>query len=380
VLAACVLLIRMRAGAFKSLCIGLVLAASVLTKGPVGPAMYGAFALVWLAREGKLRDPQAYLGGIPGLLICLLASGVYVAAAAADPQFLHRVIYWQLGERMADEHLAKPFWYYLPHLFTRIAPWPVLAAAAVFLQRGSFERRQSYALAAWAGLGLLLLSVVPVKRHDHLLPVYPPVFLLAGTALRELCEPVFSLESRGWLGAWFAALLAAPAALAWSPQPVVVGLISVCFASGLLAAVCYARGWRVAVPIAAAGLIAAQGVYHHEFHREGRPSYARLQSFVAEVRALTHDSPRVLVFQAHPLIAYELNQHVRLDNLEQLASETPRWVIAPAAWKAEIETRLAWVLVPQAQVRLEPREHEATLFRVAERRLAERTNENDARR
>ena len=116
--------------------------------------------------------------------------------------------------------------------------------------------------------------------------------------------------------------------------------------------------------VVAAGLICMHGVYHHWLHRSGRADYGQVLAFVDQVRQQVPDGDKVVVFYAHPLIAYELNQHVRLQDPEELLAAQPQWVIMPDYFKDRITEENHWQLTPQADMTILPREDRATLFRV----------------
>jgi len=338
---------------------------SFLAKGPLGPVLFLMFLIAWGQEEGALLSWASWKRILPGTLVCLFIAGVWLALAWQAPNFKHTAIDWQLGSRMLDPEKARPFYYYVGHLFTRIAPWPILAIAAVWLARRREEWPQVVFLLIWFGLSFAVLSLVPVKRHDHLLPVYPAVFLLAGLALRYLVEPVVAPSAFWLLYPPSAGLVATPLLLIWAPTPLTQALIGGAFTSGAIATLCYVRRYRVSLAVVLTGLICLHGLYHHWWHTAGRSDYSRLLSFVEQIHADAPPPADVIVFQAHPLIAYELQQHEILPTIQDLAQRRPGWVIMPDYFAPVVAEQTGWRLTPHAQMTLEPREDRATLYFVA---------------
>ena len=368
-LAACVMgfasaVVNWRWTWWKSLGLGLLAGLSFLAKGPLGPALCGLFLLAWGHHHGALRSLVGWKRLLPGVAVCLAVSGAWLWAAWGLPNFKHTVIDWQLGARMVDPDKARPFYYYIGHLFTRIAPWPCVALCGVWLARRRTDWPQVTLLLVWFGLSFLLLSLVPVKRHDHLLPVYPAMFVLAGLGLRYLVEPVVTPEAFWVLYPLSAGLAATPMLVVWSPTPMTSGLIAVAFTCGAIATWCYLRRARVSLAVVLAGVVCVHGLYHHWWYGTGRSDYAQLRTFVEAVRQTAPDSHAVVVFQAHPLIAYELGQHEILPTIPDLSDRRPDWVIMPDYFAPVVSEQTGWHLTQQAEMTLLPREDRATLYRV----------------
>jgi len=97
-------------------------------------------------------------------------------------------------------HRPQPFFFYLPHLLHKFAPWSVLmiGIAAVGLRSRNWRlycvfREMSLEtlwLLCWSIGGLVVMSVIPSKRVDRIFPVIPPLCLLlaAQVAPRNSCS------------------------------------------------------------------------------------------------------------------------------------------------------------------------------------------------
>ena len=125
---------------------------------------------------------------LPGLAVFALIAGAWLVAVWQNTQFQDTVVRGELGNRLVSGNTrAKPFWYYVPLLFGRIAPWPLAAILGVVLARRRGDRwREVRFVALWFAAFFVFFSAIPAKRHDLLLPVYPPVFMLAGLGVHYL--------------------------------------------------------------------------------------------------------------------------------------------------------------------------------------------------
>jgi 4-amino-4-deoxy-L-arabinose transferase-like glycosyltransferase len=343
------LLVTLRWKWWKSPLIGVIVGLAGLTKGPIGPALFGVFLLAWGWHHNGLRSRLGWRRLLPGLALCTVICGAWLIAAWQLPRFEDTAIRWQLGTRMADPEKARSLFYYIGHLLTRIAPWPILAGIGVWMSRRRIERRDAQFLLLWFVLFFVVFSLIPVKRHDHLFPVYPAVFLLAGLGL------MYPLS---------AILVASPVLFPWTQQSNVAAMITGAFICGAAAGWCFLKRQRISFAVVAAGLICLHGVYHHWLHRSGRADYDQILAFVDHVRCNVPPEDKVVVFYAHPLIAYELNQHERLQDPEQLVASHPQYVITPDYFKDLILEKTNWNLTPLGDMTILPREDRATLFRV----------------
>lgn len=359
------LVVSLRPSWWKGLLIGLVVGLDALAKGPIGPTLFCIFLLVWGWREDLLRRRAAWRQVAAGCAVFALVFGAWLVAVWNAPGFRETVIGWQLGSRMVEARVRKPVYYFVGHLFSRIAPWTLVAIAGAALAR---RRREDWRTARfllwWGGLFFLFFSLIPIKRHDHLLPVYPVVFLLAGHGLRRLLQPVVAPESAWLMYPLAGFLLVSPLIVTLTDSPEAALLAAGACACGAAALVCYVLHSRTALVVAAAGLICIHGVYHHWGHQAERAHYADLLAFVDAVEAHTCPEDRLLVFQAHPLIAYELGLHDRLPNAVDMAGADAEWLIAPAYHQPMIEQATNWKLEPRETMRILPRKDQATLFHV----------------
>jgi 4-amino-4-deoxy-L-arabinose transferase-like glycosyltransferase len=166
----------------------LLLSAGMLIKGPIVYAFLlpGLIAFQWRWR-GTSATASAWSGWLPWLvsfLVFLLWAG---AGILFVPEFTEHVLLREFAGRFSDEvHRAQPFYFYLPHLLHRFAPWSLLLIGLAIVGRrkhddGSTERRlspETFWLVAWSLGGLIVMSFVPSKRIDRIFPIVPPLCLL----------------------------------------------------------------------------------------------------------------------------------------------------------------------------------------------------------
>jgi 4-amino-4-deoxy-L-arabinose transferase-like glycosyltransferase len=362
---------------WRSLAVGAILGASFLTKGPVGPVLYVILLFVWAWRQGVLRDRGRWAALLPGLAVFALMAGAWLAAVWQEPQFQQTVLRSELGDRLASgTRRAKPVWYYVPLLFGRIAPWPLVAAgAAVVAWRRRDERwRDVLFVVLWFAAFFAFLSAVPAKRHDLLLPVYPPVFMLSGLGLCYLT----GAHSPRWtaLLVW-ALVLSAVAGVVSVAVCSGGGVRFVAGAAGTVAcggtALWLLRsGRRTALAGALLALTAMTGIEGWLGSPETR-AYAGLRDFVEPARAAARDG-KVVVWRAHPLVSYELGLHERdVDLSSALAAgrTSPLWLITGKPVPDGVVRASAKAVTPAGRLQIKGQGVDATLYRVSAQQPAE---------
>lgn len=179
----------------------LLLSAGMLIKGPIVYAFLlpGLVAFQWRWR-GTNAATSAWSGWLPWLagffvFIVWVAGGIF-----SVPEFTeHAVVREFVGRFSGEEHRAQPFYFYLPHLLHRFAPWSLLLIGFALVARKknnnvSTESRaarlspETFWLLAWSLGGLIVMSFVPSKRIDRIFPIVPPLCLLLAAAVAALRE------------------------------------------------------------------------------------------------------------------------------------------------------------------------------------------------
>jgi 4-amino-4-deoxy-L-arabinose transferase-like glycosyltransferase len=174
----------------------LLLSAGMLIKGPIVYALLlpGLVAFQWRWR-GTSAATSAWSGWLPWLaaffvFIVWVAGGIFFV-----PEFTeHAVAREFVGRFSGDEHRAQPFYFYLPHLLHRFAPWSLLLIGFAFVARKKNDggparlSPETFWLLAWSLGSLVIMSFVPSKRIDRIFPIVPPLCLLLAAIVAGLRE------------------------------------------------------------------------------------------------------------------------------------------------------------------------------------------------
>jgi hypothetical protein len=171
-----------------------LLTAAMLIKGPIVYAFIlpGVLVFVWCRR----KDPTTARGcgwwpWAASLAIFLVwVGGGIIFQHGFYEQVVMREFIGRFGETI---HRPQPFYFYLPHLLHKYAPWSLFMIALAIVsfrwKRGSgmgfqpmYDHRQdadaTLWLICWSLGGLLAMSLIPSKRVDRIFPVIPPLCLL----------------------------------------------------------------------------------------------------------------------------------------------------------------------------------------------------------
>jgi 4-amino-4-deoxy-L-arabinose transferase-like glycosyltransferase len=174
------------------LCCGL----ATLAKGPAGLALPAITMVVYLASTGRWRAIFTELE---------LPRGLLLFGAVAFPWYQgmlvrHGMAFWRelIGDnyvnRAAGRHGDRgTFEYYLQWLGYGTFPWSGfvgLGALRAFQVRSEGDSRARLARFSlvWAVVGYVVITLVRTKFHHYLLPLVPPLAILAGLFLDEVLE------------------------------------------------------------------------------------------------------------------------------------------------------------------------------------------------
>lgn len=161
----------------------LLLSAGMLIKGPIVYALLlpGLIFFEWRPRRLGLAS-HAWSGWLPWLLSFLVFLIWVAGGILFVPEFTEHVVLREFAGRFSDQvHRAQPFYYYLPHLLHRFAPWSLLLIGLfIFGRTVTRFSPETFWLIAWSTGGLLVMSLVPSKRIDRIFPIVPPLCLLLG--------------------------------------------------------------------------------------------------------------------------------------------------------------------------------------------------------
>ena len=200
---------------------GALLGCSVLAKGLVGPAV-AALALLSVGRDrgfgAVLRDLAPPRVWLPFLAVS--APWYLLCSARHGAAFFNEFVLRHHFQRFTDDTLqhVQPFWFFVPVLALGFLPWTPLAfARPAALLRGDPRVRF---LLAWCLAAFLLFSLSRNKLPGYVLPMFPPLALLAAL---QLSGP---RSRRGVLAAAAMTLTLLPLAEAVLPRALSHGLFS----------------------------------------------------------------------------------------------------------------------------------------------------------
>lgn len=179
----------------------LSVAAAALSKGPVGAALPILVLTVAALMDGRGRSLRRLLD-LPSLGSAVaIVGGWYVIAWRsggsdfASLQLLHENVDRFVGwDKVAHEHGA---FYYPPVLAGAFLPWTLVLPSAI---RAAWRRGTALDrfLFIWIVAILVFYSLAAGKRSVYLLPIFPPLAILSGTALAAvLDEPLSPWSQRG---------------------------------------------------------------------------------------------------------------------------------------------------------------------------------------
>ncbi len=216
-------------GLLGSLALALFAGLATLAKGPVGAALPGIAALLFLWRKRDFAFvKRLYLPVAIPFGLAVAGSWYLLALAQGGERFflrqiVHEIVMTPLGGAGHNHNV----FYYIPALVFGMAPWSLFfPALGIFLwqrRRRLAEEELLYPL-VWFGAVLVILSLALGKRTVYILPLYPAAALLFGAWWEKLSAGEFS--SLRWVqGAAIAAasllsLVAAiliAQALGWNP-------------------------------------------------------------------------------------------------------------------------------------------------------------------
>ncbi len=197
-----------------------------LTKGGIGVALVAAALAAYAAWD---RPRPAWHAWFPltGLLtLAVLVGGWLLAlwrrggAEYFEVFFIrhHLVRFLGLTPYHPEGYPTAPWHYYLSYLVTGPAPWTLLIPAGLWVAAGQARRDPSARrywrlLAGWVLGMLVLLSVARSKDNQYLLPLFPPLAVLAGA---WIAHRVAGRPAPRWAGVLTALTVALPAAVVWT--------------------------------------------------------------------------------------------------------------------------------------------------------------------
>jgi 4-amino-4-deoxy-L-arabinose transferase-like glycosyltransferase len=176
----------------------------VLTKGPVAIALPGLAFAVYLVMHRELGRVKTMM--VPTGIVVVAAIVLPYCAALYARHGWGPIASFIVGENVArytdgvGVDAARPFWFYLPVIFSDAFPWSlflVVAAAAALRKRQDQAgdpapaRRVRTLLWLWIVLIVLFFTASAAKQDLYIFPIVPAVAALAGVSIaRGLTEGI----------------------------------------------------------------------------------------------------------------------------------------------------------------------------------------------
>ncbi|HEY8668998.1 MAG TPA: glycosyltransferase family 39 protein, partial [Tepidisphaeraceae bacterium] len=160
-------------------------ALAAMSKGP--PAAFPLLFLLAICATARTARP----------LRSLLRSGALLTfLAIAGPWFAY--IYFSVGfARIIDEvdvvtngrDHPNWFWIYIPYILYAVLPWTAFVIAGIADAAGRLRDPRRLGLLLWSLAILLPLCAIGNKQNHYLLPLLPPLMMLAGVWIAETLRP-----------------------------------------------------------------------------------------------------------------------------------------------------------------------------------------------
>jgi len=186
----------------------MLLASAMLIKGPIVYAFILPGLIVYQILRRQRAAPSAWSGWWPwivslGIFLLWVAGGIMT-----QPGFYESVVLREFAGRFTETiHKPQPFYFYLPHLLHKFAPWSVLIVSlGIVFWRGRRRRAvpmrpETLWLVCWSVGGLVLMSLIPSKRVDRIYPLVAPLCLLLGAQIARARAEEWVGKLRTWLPA-----------------------------------------------------------------------------------------------------------------------------------------------------------------------------------
>jgi 4-amino-4-deoxy-L-arabinose transferase-like glycosyltransferase len=185
-------------------------ALATLSKGLIGFLVTGAVMFLWLLVFNQWKRLRPLYLPTGALLFLAIAAPWHLLAASRNPEWPRFYFIHEHWERFVStgHKRGEPWWFFLPIVFVGLFPWMGFVWTALrdavaptgSEQAGGRARRQEHAdasfLITWAAFILLFFSASQSKLIPYILPVFPPVAVLAGAWLARVAKEDLAGELR----------------------------------------------------------------------------------------------------------------------------------------------------------------------------------------
>jgi hypothetical protein len=199
----------------------LVLALSVMVKGPVSVALVGLTVIVLVIKERNwkiLWELKPVSGLIIGLAInapWYIYENMRTEGAFFNDFFLNQNISRFTGIDMSYRGgKRQSYFYYIPKLFLLALPWSLLIPFGLYNYRKKLHKLKpsTYYLLIWFLVIFVFFSLAAIKRGDYLLPLFAPMTIFMGRYLERFSENGSKLSEK-WRIGWTVLVVVGAAAL-----------------------------------------------------------------------------------------------------------------------------------------------------------------------
>jgi 4-amino-4-deoxy-L-arabinose transferase-like glycosyltransferase len=162
----------------------------VFAKGPFGLVLPFVASAGFLVARRQWRRLVRFVVS-PGMALLLVTVGGWLTAmwALGHRDYVENILFKQVaGRALGSWDHPEPFYYYVWTLPLLFLPWTPFVPGALARAWRAMDRDVFAILIAWFGADYLVLSAVSTKLAIYLLPVLPPLAILAGWILHEAWE------------------------------------------------------------------------------------------------------------------------------------------------------------------------------------------------
>ncbi len=177
---------------------GLLIAASILSKGPV--SLYALFLPFLIAYGTTFKFQNMKKKMFPLIiwimLFLIIGGSWFVYVRYADPEAFLKITAKETGNW--SSYNVRPFYYYWS-FFTQSGLWTLLALAGLFypLLKNKVAHKKIYKFTfIWTIAAVVLLSIIPEKKARYLVPVLIPLALNTGFYVEYMIQQLKTSVSK----------------------------------------------------------------------------------------------------------------------------------------------------------------------------------------
>jgi len=164
------------------------IAVATLVKGPIGIAIPGMviFCYLLFSRKWRLLGEIHLILGV--FVFCAIVVPVYFWAEFRNPGYLRYFLWEENFLRFFTPyfHRSQPWYYFFLVVTVGFLPWSVFIPAFVAARWKKSIAEDDLFLLLWIVLPVFFFSLSSSKLPHYVLPIFPPLAILAARQLREI--------------------------------------------------------------------------------------------------------------------------------------------------------------------------------------------------